>query len=229
MARLPMTIRCRLIAAPGGFPGLLDERGCGRVGPYIARAVHNPGQWGSGDQLLGRLPSKRPQQALHNRMLSCPELLGLNLAQPADDGERRQLRLLCQPALDRRNMWVELGGHAYRADEFAGGWHAARRPLPSFRASWRKWLRLLTWCSWRRAAGRPRVRHDDQVDSRIRPGSRESGQQHDRIQRAILIAQPFLQVRGYVGMRQGTLLGARVSRDREHGFHRIVSNDFRRS
>jgi hypothetical protein len=81
---------------------LLDERGCGRVGPYIARAVHRPGQWGSGrgvakrllgEQLLGRLPPKRPQQTLHDRMLSLPELLGVFLAQPADDGECRKLRL----------------------------------------------------------------------------------------------------------------------------------------
>ena len=92
---------------------MLDERGCGRVGPYIARAVHNPGQWGSGrgvaerllsDQLFGSLPSKRPQQTLHDRMLSRPELLGVFLAQPADDGECRQLRLRSEPALDRGNM-----------------------------------------------------------------------------------------------------------------------------
>ena len=70
------TGRCDLerSAAPRGFSGFLDERGCGRVGHYIARAVHNPGRWGSGgglaerllrDQLLGRLPSKRPQQTLN--------------------------------------------------------------------------------------------------------------------------------------------------------------------
>ena len=34
---------------------MLDERGCGRVGPYIARAVHNPGQWGSG-QIFDQRP-----------------------------------------------------------------------------------------------------------------------------------------------------------------------------
>jgi len=44
MAPLPMTIRCRLIGRARWFPGLLDEKGCGRVGPYIAPAVHNPGQ-----------------------------------------------------------------------------------------------------------------------------------------------------------------------------------------
>lgn len=71
---------------------MLDERGCGRVGPYIARAVHNPGQWGSGrgcakrllsDQLFGTLAPKRPQQTLDDRMLSRPELLVVFLAQPA--------------------------------------------------------------------------------------------------------------------------------------------------
>src|SRR3984893_19143306 len=101
MAPLPMTIRCRLIGRAGWLPGLLDERGCGRVGPYIARAVHNPGRWGSGrgvaerllsDQLFCSLPSKRPQQTLHDRMLSRPELLGVFLVPPARDGERRSLR-----------------------------------------------------------------------------------------------------------------------------------------
>src|SRR5260370_34724439 len=121
MAPLPMTIRCRLIGATGGFRGLLDERGCGRVGPYIARAVHNPGQWGSGrgvakrllsDELLGSLPPKSPQQTLHGRMLSRPELLGMFLAQPADDGECSQLRLRSEPVLDRGNVRVELRRHA---------------------------------------------------------------------------------------------------------------------
>jgi hypothetical protein len=54
----------------------------------------------------------RPQQTLHDRMLSRPELIGVFLAQPADDGECRQLRLRIEPALDRSNMWVELGRHA---------------------------------------------------------------------------------------------------------------------
>src|SRR5258706_4219985 len=86
------------VAAPGGFPSLLGGRGCGRVGPYVARAVHSPGQWGRGrgvaerllgDQLRGRLPPKRPEQTLHDRMLLRPELLGPFLAQPADKCERR--------------------------------------------------------------------------------------------------------------------------------------------
>src|ERR1700730_17994648 len=101
MAPLPMTIRCRLIGRAGWLPGLLDERGCGRVGPYIARAVHNPGQW-SGDRrfaehflsehLLGGLPPERPQQTLHDRMLPRPELLRVFLPQSADDGEGPQPR-----------------------------------------------------------------------------------------------------------------------------------------
>ena len=100
---------------------MLDERGCGRVGPYIARAVHNPEQWGSGrgvveralgDQPFGSPLSERPQQTLHNRMLSLSELLGVFLAQPAANCERRQLRVLCEPRFDRGNMRVELGRHA---------------------------------------------------------------------------------------------------------------------
>jgi hypothetical protein len=42
--------------------------------------------WGLlGDQLLGRLPPKRREQTLHDRMLFRPELLGVFLAQLADD------------------------------------------------------------------------------------------------------------------------------------------------
>lgn len=121
MAPLPMTVGCRLIGRARWFPGLLDERGCRRAGPYIARAVHNPGQWGSGhgvaeralgDQPFGSRPSEHPQQMLHNRMLSLSELLGVFLAQPADNCERRELRLLCEPGFDRSKMRVELGRHA---------------------------------------------------------------------------------------------------------------------
>ncbi|UGA49082.1 MULTISPECIES: hypothetical protein [Bradyrhizobium] len=45
-------------------------------------------------------------------MLSLSELLGVFLAQPADNCECRQLRLLCEPRFDRGNMRVELGRHA---------------------------------------------------------------------------------------------------------------------
>src|SRR3954447_14462989 len=45
-------------------------------------------------------------------MLSLSELLGVFLAQPADNCERRQLRPLCEPGFDRSKMRVELGRHA---------------------------------------------------------------------------------------------------------------------
>ena len=121
MAPLPMTIRCRLIGRADGFTGLLDERGCGRVGPYIARAVHNPGQWDSsrgvaervlGDQPFGSPPSEHPQQTLHNRIRLFPNSSGyFSLSRPTIC-ERRQLRLLCEPGFDRSKMRVELGRHA---------------------------------------------------------------------------------------------------------------------
>jgi hypothetical protein len=40
-------------------------------------------------------------------------------------------------------------------------------------------------------------------------GRANLSQQHDRIERTILIAQPFLHVRGHLGMRQCTLIGRR--------------------
>ena len=51
-------------------------------------------------------------RTLHDRVLFRPELLGVFLAQPADDGERRQLRLRRKPLLDRGDVRVELGRHA---------------------------------------------------------------------------------------------------------------------
>ena len=66
----------------------------------------------SSNELLGGLLSKRLQQTLHDRMLSRPELLGVFLAQPDDDGERGELRLRRKPGLDRGNVRVELGWHA---------------------------------------------------------------------------------------------------------------------
>jgi antirestriction protein ArdC len=48
-------------------------------------------------------------------MLSRPELLGMVLAQPADDGECSQLRLRSEPVLDRGNVRVELMAKGFAA------------------------------------------------------------------------------------------------------------------
>jgi hypothetical protein len=57
---LPMTIPCvDCWAEPSAFPGLLDERGCGRVGPYVAEPSTTPGRWGSGPGVAERLLSNR--------------------------------------------------------------------------------------------------------------------------------------------------------------------------
>ena len=45
-------------------------------------------------------------------MLLVAELLGVPLAQSADDGERGQLRLAGKPALDRGDVRVEYRRHA---------------------------------------------------------------------------------------------------------------------
>src|SRR5271166_1909779 len=37
----------------------------------------------------------------------------IDRGEPAHDGERRDLRFRREPALDRRQMRIELGGHAY--------------------------------------------------------------------------------------------------------------------
>ena len=45
-------------------------------------------------------------------MLSVPELLGVFVAQPADDSECGKLRLRHKPIFDRSNVRIELGWHA---------------------------------------------------------------------------------------------------------------------
>lgn len=66
MAPLPMTIRCRLIGRAKWLSRLVRQEGLRAGRPCIARAVHNPGQWGCGrgvvewapsNQLFGSLPS----------------------------------------------------------------------------------------------------------------------------------------------------------------------------
>ena len=64
------------------------ERGCGRVGPATARAVHSPGRLRDGFASLGRCLSDQSlrgglaqgsQQTLHDRMLLLAELFGMAL------------------------------------------------------------------------------------------------------------------------------------------------------
>ena len=108
--------------APGGLPSLLGGRGCGRIGPYIARSRPQPRAMGqrlwrrraAPERPAVRQPSvDAPQQPLHDRMLLVPNLSGYRSQQPADDRERRQLRLGREPALDGGQMWIELRGHAH--------------------------------------------------------------------------------------------------------------------
>src|SRR5215207_7454570 len=51
--------------------------------------------------------AKRLQEALHDRMLLLAELVREDLAHPADDGERGQLRLCGEPALDREDVRIQ--------------------------------------------------------------------------------------------------------------------------
>jgi hypothetical protein len=52
-------------------------------------------------------------EALDDRMLFIAERGWIDCGEPAHDGERRDLRLRREPALDRRQIRIELGGHAY--------------------------------------------------------------------------------------------------------------------
>ena len=84
------------------------------MGPFIARAVHSPGQLYASlgrclsDQSLRGGLAQGSQQTLHDRMLLLAELFGMALCQTADNGDRGQLWLGLEPALDQRDVWVEL-------------------------------------------------------------------------------------------------------------------------
>src|SRR6202043_484520 len=134
---------------------------------------------------------KRPQQTLHDRMLSRPELLGVFLAQPADDGECRQLRLRSEPALDRTNMWVELGRHAnpgligpmgspVRGTRLAGLHRLAERLRKNGCGRWR------VACAGALQAARLSGTTIDTI-AEFLLGCANLGQERDRIERAILI------------------------------------------
>src|SRR5438552_5309239 len=86
------------------------ERGCGRVGPCIARAVHSPGRLRDvlvpfgcrlSDQCLRGTLAQGSQQTLHDRMLLLAELVGMEVGEATDDGDRSKLWLSCKPALDQ--------------------------------------------------------------------------------------------------------------------------------
>ena len=49
------------------------------------------------------------EQTLHDRMLFLSELLGVFVAQPADDSQCGELRFRRKPVLDRSNVRVEFG------------------------------------------------------------------------------------------------------------------------
>jgi hypothetical protein len=78
-----------------------------RVGPAIARAVHSP-ERSCCDQSLRGILAQGSQQTLHDRMLLLAELTGMEFGETVDDGNGGKLWLGRQPALDQRNMRVEL-------------------------------------------------------------------------------------------------------------------------
>ncbi|WP_157681667.1 hypothetical protein [Bradyrhizobium sp. ORS 285] len=79
-------------------------------------AVHSPGPYfvdGHGyDGCLRHFPPEGPKQALDDGILLVAERQGINGGEPAHDGQCSELRLDGEPALDRREMGIELGRHA---------------------------------------------------------------------------------------------------------------------
>ena len=85
------------------------ERGCGRVGPATARAVHSPGRLRDGFASLGRCLSDQSlrgglaqgsQQTLHDRKCCfLPNCSGWRSVRTTDNGDRGQLWLGREPAM----------------------------------------------------------------------------------------------------------------------------------
>jgi len=129
------------------------KRGCGRVGPSIARAVHSPGRLRDGFASLGRCLSDQslrgglaqgPQQTLHGRMLLLAELFGMALRQTADNGDRGELWLGREPDLDIDGV--------DQLDFFLGKQeHSNREGFPAYVADrlsavkWRNWKVHFIW------------------------------------------------------------------------------------
>jgi len=142
-------------------------------------------------------------------MLSLSELLGVFLAQPAANCERRQLRVLCEPRFDRGNMRVELGRHANSG--------LIRPTVPSVRGTRLADRRGLAERLRERRRGRWQDASAGGLQAACLSGTTIDAiaccanrcQQRDRIERAILIAEPFLHGRGHLGIGQCTLIGRR--------------------
>src|SRR5215467_6757213 len=110
------TVRGRPIHAVSRWSGLGWARGL-----WTGRALHSPSRPQTRaircrslcarrrKELLGSLIPERLQQTLHDRMLFLFELLGVFVAQPADDSQCGELRLRRKPVLDRSKVRVEFG------------------------------------------------------------------------------------------------------------------------
>ena len=89
----------------------------GGSGPPQPQPSTAPGRLRDGFASLGRCLSDQSlrvglvqgsQQTLHDRMLLLAELFGMALRQTTDNGDRGQLWLGREPALDQRHVRVEL-------------------------------------------------------------------------------------------------------------------------
>ena len=149
----------------------------------------------------------------------------IDRGEPAHDGERRDMRLGREPALDRRQMRIELGRHAYPflvtpfrlamcGAHFGGLGRRAKRPR---KPEWigREWGGR----HCKTALGDPLA---ELVLCRA-----DLRQQCHRIETAIGLAQPPLDGRGQLGMSQRSLVPTTKVREVSHMLKAIHAQESR--
>ncbi|MBU6407677.1 MAG: hypothetical protein KGS44_11155 [Alphaproteobacteria bacterium] len=129
------------------------------------------------------------QQPLHDRPLLLVECRGIDYAQPAKNGEHRNVRLSRKPGFYFGQMWIKLRGQAHPRLVLSLGL-AMRRPDLGFHSA-RRFRKDTGRSLWRRGK-RDSVSTPANPIAELRLTASDFGKQRDRIKAAICLAQPAL-------------------------------------
>ena len=176
-----------------------------REGLWAGRALHSPSRPQSrAAARRSRIARQRPQRSISARRSGAMLVAGAARSNAASSrtppgislSVGRRWRVPSAAAARRASprsqqyagrAWTACEPASYRADEIADGWHAARRPLPTCRASSQKPLRSPARCLCKRVAGRAPSGTTVDTIAEFLLGCANLGQERDGIERAILI------------------------------------------